>query len=227
MTILETKISGLKEKLFRMASLAETMLVGSMEALVRRDPARARQVIEVEEHKVNALELEVENDAIGIIALHQPEATALRTLVMVTRINAGLERIGDHAVNIAEAARYLADRPQVKPLIDLPRMSELVVAMLADALDAFARGDAELAQNVCGRDSTVDALKDQISRELVTYMLSDPATIDRALKLMLVSINLERVADLATNIAEDAIYSAQGRVIKHGAERVQGEGPAS
>ncbi|HDR00005.1 MAG TPA: phosphate signaling complex protein PhoU [candidate division WOR-3 bacterium] len=223
MTILETKIAELKEKLFRMAALAETMLTGSMEALVRRDPARARQVIEVEEPKVNALEMEVENDAIGVMALHQPEATALRTLVMITRINANLERIGDHAVNIAEAACYLADRPQVKPLIDLPRMSELTVAMLADALDAFARGDAELARDVCGRDSTVDALKDQVNRELVTYMISDPATIDRALKLMMVSLNLERVADLATNIAEDAIYSAQGRVIKHGAEQEGGQ----
>jgi len=222
-TILETKIAELKEKLFRMAALAETMLTGSMEALVRRDPARARQVIEVEEPKVNALEMEVENDAIGVMALHQPEATALRTLVMITRINANLERIGDHAVNIAEAACYLADRPQVKPLIDLPRMSELTVAMLADALDAFARGDAELARDVCGRDSTVDALKDQVNRELVTYMISDPATIDRALKLMMVSLNLERVADLATNIAEDAIYSAQGRVIKHGAEQEGGQ----
>lgn len=225
MTILETKVAELKEKLFRMAALAESMLAGSMEALVRRDPGRVKQVLEVEEPKVNALELEIENDAIGVIALHQPEATALRTLVMITRMNSSLERIGDHAVNIAEAARYLADRPQVKPLIDLPRMSELVVAMLADALDAFARGDAGLAREVCGRDSIVDALKDQINRELVTYMISDPATIDRALKLMLVALNLERVADLATNIAEDAVYSVQGRVIKHNAE--QGGGEAS
>ncbi|MFO7675772.1 MAG: phosphate signaling complex protein PhoU [bacterium] len=223
MTILETKIAELKEKLFRMAALAEGMLAGSMESLVRRDPTRARRVIDVEEEKVNRLEIEVENDAIGIIALHQPEASALRTLVMVTKVNSDLERIGDHAVNIAEAACYLADRPQVKPLIDLPRMSEIAVGMLADALDAFARGDVGLARELCSRDSMVDALKDQVNRELVTYMISDPATIDRALKLMMVSLNLERVADLATNIAEDAIYSAQGRVIKHCVEQEGGQ----
>jgi phosphate transport system protein len=219
MTLMQTRIAELKEKLFRMAALAEAMLTGSMESLVRRDPARARQVIEVDEEKVNRLEIEVDNDAIGVIALHQPEASDLRTLVMITKVNSDLERIGDHAVNIAEAAGYLADRPQVKPLIDLPRMSELAVAMLADALDAFARGDVELAREVCVRDALVDALKDQVNRELVTYMISDPATIDRALKLMMVSLNLERVADLATNIAEDAIYSAEGRVIKHRADR--------
>ncbi|MFO7637710.1 MAG: phosphate signaling complex protein PhoU [bacterium] len=224
MKILDSKTAELKEKLFRMAALVESMLTGAMESLVRRNPARARQVIEADEDRVNRLELEIENDAIAIIALHQPEASDLRMLVMVTKVNADLERIGDHAVNIAEAAVFLADRPQVKPLIDLPRMSEQAVGMLADALDAFGRGDVELARAVCERDNLVDALKDQVNRELVTYMISEPATIDRALKLMMVSLNLERVADLATNIAEDAIYSAEGRVIKHHAGE---NGPAA
>ncbi|MBN2537144.1 phosphate signaling complex protein PhoU [candidate division WOR-3 bacterium] len=225
MTVLETRIDELRQKLFKMAAIVEKMTAASMAALVGRRADEARRVIDEEEPKVNDLEIEIENDAINLIALHQPEASNLRTIVMAIKINNDLERIGDHAVNIAQAAEFLVQRPEVKPLVDLPRMSDEAIRMLADSLDAFARGDAELAEGVCRRDELVDSLRSQINRELVTYMAGDGATIDRALKLMLIARNLERIADLATNIAEDAIYMAKGRVIKHYAE--EAEEPAS
>jgi phosphate transport system protein len=168
---------------------------------------------------VNRLEIDNEDAAINLVALYQPEASNLRTLAMVIKINNDLERIGDHAVNIAEAAEFLMTRPPVKPLVDTPRMAEHAIAMLKDSLDSFARLDAELARDVCGRDSVVDELNVTIKSELMEYMARDPQTIERALKLMMISLNLERVADLATNISEDVIYMATGEVIKHGTGR--------
>lgn len=216
MTILEQKVSELKEKLLTMAGRVEEMVATSLQALVKRNSQMAERVIEEFEGQVNELEIEIEDQAINLMALYQPEATNLRTITMIIKINNDLERIGDHAVNIAEAALFLIPRPPVKPLIDLPRMAEATIGMLHDSLDAFTRGEVELARNVCVRDSIVDSLKDQINRELITYMTSDATTIDRALKLMLISLNLERIADLATNIAEDVIYVVTGEVIKHG-----------
>ncbi|MEO0010288.1 MAG: phosphate signaling complex protein PhoU [candidate division WOR-3 bacterium] len=216
MTILEQKVSELKEKLLTMAGRVEEMVRASIQALVKRDTSAAERVIQELEEQVNSSEIEIEDLAINLVALYQPEASNLRTITMVIKINNDLERIGDHAVNIAEAALFLIPRPPVKPLIDLPRMAEAAVNMLHDSLDAFTRSDAELARAVCARDSIVDSLKDQINRELITYMTSDASTIDRALKLMLISLNLERIADLATNISEDVIYAVKGEVIKHG-----------
>ncbi len=216
MTLLEEKIANLKEKLLAMAAAVEKMVDISIQSLVKRDHLLAEQVINDLEPKINQAEIEIEDTAINLIALHQPEASNLRTITMVIKINNDLERIGDHAVNIAEAALFLIPRPPVKPLIDLPRMAQHTIQMLRDSLDAFTKKDAELARNVCARDSVVDSLKDQINRELITYMTSDATTIDRALKLMLISLNLERIADLATNIAEDVIYAVKGEVIKHG-----------
>lgn len=215
MTPLEAKLTELKGQLFTMAGIVEEMVADSIRALVNRNPELVKQVL-VAEDRVNRLEIENEDAAINLMALYQPEASNLRTLVMIIKINTGLERIGDHAVNIAEAADFLISRPLVKPLIDIPRMAELTVAMLRDVLDAFSRRDAALARDVCGRDYEVDSLRDQINRELVTHMTSDATTIDRALKLMMISLNLERVADLATNIAEDVIYIVTGEDIKHG-----------
>ncbi|MGQ9677811.1 MAG: phosphate signaling complex protein PhoU [bacterium] len=216
MTLLEQKIAALKEKLLAMAAAVEKMVEMSIQALVKKDHQLTEQVINDFEPKVNEEEIEIENTAINLIALHQPEASDLRTITMVIKINNDLERIGDHAVNIAEAALFLIPRPPVKPLIDLPRMAQQTIQMLNDSLNAFTKGDAELARSVCARDSVVDSLKDQINRELITYMISDAATIDRALKLMLISLNLERIADLATNISEDVVYAVSGEVIKHG-----------
>lgn len=216
MTLLEQKIATLKEKLLAMAAAVEKMVEMSIQGLVKKDHQLADQVINDLEPKVNEEEIEIENTAINLIALHQPEASNLRAITMVIKINNDLERIGDHAVNIAEAALFLIPRPPVKPLIDLPRMAQHTVQMLNDSLNAFTNGDAELARSVCARDSVVDSLKDQINRELITYMVSDATTIDRALKLMLISLNLERIADLATNISEDVVYAVMGEVIKHG-----------
>jgi phosphate transport system protein len=218
-TTLQGKIAELKEKLFTMAGIVEEMVANSIKALVNRDAVLAEEVISVAEDRVNRLEIENEDAAINLMALHQPEASDLRTLVMVIKINNDLERIGDHAVNIAEAAEFLITRPSVKPLIDIPLMAEHTVSMLKDSLDGFARMDAVLARDCCGRDSVVDALNTKIKAELMTYMAGDPDTIERALKLLMVSLNLERIADLATNISEDVIYIVTGEVIKHGAGR--------
>ena len=216
MTALEGKIAELKQQLFTMAGIVEEMIANSIKALVNKDRVLAEQVIGPDENRVNRLEIENEDAAINLMALYQPEASNLRTLTMVIKINNDLERLGDHAVNIAEAAEFLMDRPAVKPLVDIPKMADHAIAMLKDSLDAFTRNDAELARSVCGRDTIVDELNDTVKQDLAKVMSSDATTIDRALKMMMVSLNLERIADLATNVAEDVIYIATGQVIKHG-----------
>jgi len=223
-TVLEDKIAGLKEQLFTMAGIVEEMIGNSVKALVNKDSALAEQVIGPDEDRVNHLEIENEDAAINLVALHQPEASNLRTLAMVIKINNDLERLGDHAVNIAQAAQFLMTKPAVKPLGDIPKMAEQAIAMLKDALDAFTRADAELARSVCARDTVVDELNDTVKRDLAKAMNADATTIDRALKLMMVSLNLERIADLATNIAEDVIYIVTGQVIKHGKGEPQDSG---
>jgi phosphate transport system protein len=213
--MLEQKITELKEKLFTMASLVESMLEKSVSSLVNRDEELAREVIDKDEPKANDLEIEIEDSGVKLIALHQPEASFLRVVIAMTKINNDLERIGDHAVNIAERALFLIPRPLVKPLIDLPRMGKTTRKMLKESLDSFARKDANLAISVCKEDEEVDSLRDQIVRELITYMISDPSTIERSIQLISIARNLERVADLATNIAEDVVFTVKGEVIKH------------
>ena len=215
-TVLEGKIAELKQQLFTMAGIVEEMIANSIKSLVAKDAALAEQVIGSDEDRVNRLELENEDAAINLMALYQPEASNLRTIAMIIKINNDLERLGDHAENIAEAALFLMARPAVKPLVDIPKMADNAIAMLKDSLDAFTRNDAELARSVCARDAVVDELNDTVKRDLAKVMSSDASTIDRALKMMMVSLNLERIADLATNIAEDVIYIATGEVIKHG-----------
>jgi len=214
-TVLEDKIAGLKQQLFTMAGIVEEMIANSVKALVNKDVALAEQVIGPDEDRVNRLEIENEDVAINMMALYQPEASNLRTIAMIIKINNDLERLGDHAVNIAEAAQFLMARPAVKPLVDIPKMAEHAIGMLKDSLDAFTRNDAELARSVCGRDTIVDDLNDTVKQDLAKVMSADASAIDRALKTMMVSLNLERIADLATNIAEDVVYIATGQVIKH------------
>jgi len=211
---LTEETSKLKKMLFEMASSVEEMIAKSIKALEENNMILAEDVIKSDE-KVNEMEIEIDNQCIRILALLHPEAEDLRTVTMIMKINNDLERIGDHAVNIAEMALYLADKPPVKPLIDIPKMAEKAIEMLQESLDAFVNKDAELAVQVCNKDDEVDALEPQIVRELVTYMISDPQTIDRALTLILIARGLERVADLATNIAEDAYYMASGKILKH------------
>jgi phosphate transport system protein len=226
-TVLEDKIDGLKQQLITMAGIVEEMIAGSIKALANRDPALAETVIKRDEDRVNRLEVENQDAAINLIALHQPEAKDLRTIAMVVMINDVLERLGDHAVNIAQAAQYLISRPQVKPLIHIPKMADHAIAMLKDSLDAFSRADSELARSVCARDNAVDELNLVVRSELIATMVADSGTIERALKLILISLNLERIADLATNIAEDVVYMTTGEVIKHGRGAVTCAEPAA
>lgn len=213
---LEEKVNALKDKLLQSALLVQEMVGKSIKAILERDEQLARAVIEIDEKKANEYEIAIEEEAIKIIALHQPEATPLRTLIMVIKINNDLERIGDHAVNISEAALSIIPKPYVKRLIDIPRMAEIAIGMLKDSLTAFLTNDSQLARNVCQKDDEVDGMRDQIFRELLIFMMSDPNTIERSLSLILITRNLERIADLATNIAEDVIYITKGDIIKHG-----------
>ncbi|MCK5391033.1 MAG: phosphate signaling complex protein PhoU [Deltaproteobacteria bacterium] len=211
---LEEEISKLKKMLFEMAASAEEMIAKSIKALQENNMILAEEVIKSDD-KVNEMEIEIDNQCIRILALFHPEAEDLRTVTMIMKINNDLERIGDHAVNIAEKALFLADKPPVKPLIDIPKMAEKAIEMLQESLDSFVNKDAALAIKVCKKDDEVDALEPQIVRELITYMISDPKTIDRALTLIFIARALERVADLATNIAEDTYYIASGKILKH------------
>jgi len=214
MVRLEEEISKLKKMLFEMATSVEEMIAKSIKALKDRNMIMAEEVIK-SDAKINEMEIEIDNQCIKILALYHPEAEDLRTVSMIMKINNDLERIGDHAVNIAEKTIYLADKPSVKPLIDIPRMADKAIQMLQESLDAFVNKDAQLAIDVCKRDDEVDALEPQIVRELVTYMIADPQTIDRSLTIILIAREIERVADLATNIAEDTYYIVSGKSLKH------------
>ena len=211
---LDVELARLKDELARMAGLAEEAIGLAVKALVQRDAEIARQVI-ASDAAINALEIEVDELCLRTLALYQPEAKDLRFLVMALKIVNDLERMGDQAVNIAERTLELLKEPQLKPLIDIPRMAGIAQRMVKDSLDSFVRQDVELARSVCKRDDEVDKLDDQIFRELLTYMMEDSRTITRSVSLILVSRHLERIADHATNIAEDVVYLAEGRTIKH------------
>lgn len=210
----QDELNNLKKTLLEMASAVEEMIGKSILALKQKNMILAEEVIRSDE-KVNRMEIEIDRQCLRILALYQPEAGDLRTVTMIMKINGELERIGDHAVNISEKVIYLADKPSVKPLIDIPRMADKSVEMLRESLDSFVNKDAERAVEVCKMDDEVDALETQITRELLTFMISDPTTIDPALHLILIARDLERVADLATNIAEDTYFIASGKMIKH------------
>jgi phosphate transport system protein len=213
--VLEARISKLRQLLLYMASIVEQMIRNSIKSLVERDAAIVHQVIDECEPRVNELEIKIDEMCINLLALYEPKASDLREITMVIKINNDLERLGDHAVNIAERSISLLGNPPVKPLIDIPRMAEIAVDMVRDSLNSFTDADPDLAADVRSRDDTVDALRDQITRELITHMVSDASTIDRALELILVARDLERIADLATNIAEDVIFMVQGKTVKH------------
>ncbi len=167
------------------------------------------------EARANNIEIEVEEKCIEFIAKYEPKARNLRTTLMIMKINNDLERIGDEAVNIAESALFLIKKPAVKKLIDIPRMADLAMGMMKDSINAFVKNDAILAREICMRDDLVDDLRDQIIRELITYMMQDPTTIERVLQIMRIARSLERVADLSTNFSEDVVFMSEGKVIKH------------
>jgi len=211
----ETKLIQVKKELMEFATLVESMVDKSVTGLKERNTEHLRDVIERDEPRANDFETDLDERCVSIIAQHQPAGKSLRTILMVIHINSTLERIGDHAVTIAESGMFLADQPPVKQLIDIPHMAEVVKTMIADSITSFINEDATLAKSVCERDDIVDGLRNQILRELITYMSADPATIERSLQLMKIGSNLERIADLATNICEDVIYMVKGKVIKH------------
>ncbi len=204
----------LKGELLSMASLVEQALHGSIQALVERDEELAQKVI-ASDDAINMAEIKIDDFCLKLLALHQPTAIDLRFITSALKIDNDLERMGDQAVNIAERTLELIKEPLLKPLIDIPRMAELAQKMVKDSLDAFVHKDPDLAREVCRRDDQLDALNDQVFRELLTYMMQDPRTITRAVHLLLVGRHLERIADHATNIAEDVIYMVQGKIIKH------------
>jgi phosphate transport system protein len=210
----DKELEDLKKRLIHMAALAETMIDKAIGELVQRD-AHIADKVPAYEQEINRLQIEIDEAALTLLATRQPVASDLRFIVAATKINGELERIGDLAINITQNAQTLLGQPPLKPLIDLPHMADLARKMVRDSLDAFVGGDALLAQSVILADDRVDALKDQILRELLTYMLSDPRTIERALALILVSRHLERIGDHAVNIAEDVIYMTQGRDVRH------------
>ena len=211
---IDVELAAVKEALIRMASLAEEAIGRSVKALVRRDAEMARHVID-SDASINTLEIEIDELCVSTMARYQPEAKDLRFLAMAFKINNDLERMGDQAVNIAERTLSLLQEPLLKPLIDIPRMAEIAQRMVKESLDAFVQQDAEHARAVCRADDEVDRLDDQIFRELLTYMMEDPKTITRSVHLILVSRHLERIADHATNIAEDVYYLVKGATIKH------------
>ena len=210
----ERDLQELKERLLWMASLAERAVHQAVQALLEGDEAVANQVI-AEENAINELQIEIDERALQLLALYQLMAADLRFVLAVSRINADLERIGDQAVNIAEAAQRLMRHPRVKPYVDLPRMGELAEAMVRDGMNAVVNRDLELAKSVLPRDDQVDSLRDQIFRELLTYMMENSSVVFSAFELILVAKNLERIGDHATNIAEDVIYMVAGRDIRH------------
>ena len=210
----DEELKQLKGRLFTMAGLAEQTVGKAVKALVDRNTALAEGVIQ-EDAAINQLEVEIEETCLNLLARYQPEAKDLRTIAMVFKIVNDLERVGDEGVNIGERTLDLLKEPLLKPLIDIPKMAVLAQQMLRDSLDAFVNQDADLARAVCRRDDEVDHLNDQIYHELLIFMTQDPKTITRAIDLILVGRHLERVADHATNIAEDVYYLVRGTTIKH------------
>ena len=211
------ELARMKDRLLDMSGLAEDALERAVKSLLDRDAAEAQQVVK-DDRRIDGLEMETEEAVTNLLALHQPVARDLRLILAALKIVNDLERVGDHAVNIAQSAERLIAHRMIAPEPELVEMARLARGMLADALSAFVRGDAPLGRQVCARDDQVDALHDSLFRILITHMAEDPHTIGAAMELFLVSRNLERVADLATNIAEDVVFLVEGKTIKHHAE---------
>jgi phosphate transport system protein len=215
------ELDRLKDRLLDMSGKAEAMLALSMDALLTRDEGLADAVLRADK-EIDELELEVEELAVSLLALQQPMARDLRFIVGAIKISSDLERVGDHAVNIAEATQRLISAGPITltgPLATISQMAKRSRSMLGDGLRAFIRADGQLGRAVCAADDEVDELHESVFRVLLTHMMEDPTTISASLQLLLVSRNLERVGDLATNIAEDAVFLAEGKQIKHHFEK--------
>jgi len=210
----EEDLQGLKNRLLNMGAIVEERVHHAIQALIHRRVEAAEAII-AGDQEVNDLQIEIDDRCLKLLALQNPMASDLRLITAAMKINADLERIGDQAVNIAENAMKILAQPPLRPLMDIPRMAEITEKMTRDSLDAFVRKDAALARDVLARDDEVDQLKDQVFRVLLTHMMADPGTIERALSLILVSRNIERIADHATNIAEDVIFVVEAKDVRH------------
>jgi len=212
--LIEPRLNEIKERLLKMAEIVENMIDNSIKAIIEHNP-RYLKYVEENENIVDQMEVENESLIITTMARYQPEAKFLRMLAMDLFVNRDLERIGDHAENIKEHAQSILTKPKLKEYVDLPKMTELTIQMVKDAIKAFAENDTNLARDVIKRDDIIDALEDQIIRELYTYMVEDPSTIKVGLRLIDVVKNIERVADIATNLAEEVIYMKEGKMLRH------------
>ena len=208
------ELETLQGRLLEMGGLAEERVRAAVHGLVSRDPELIDQVLRGDE-PINQLHVEIDNRCFRLLALHQPMATDLRQIVAAVKINTDLERVGDLAVNIAEAATRYITHPPVKKLIDIPAMGEIAQSMLRDALDSYVKRDTALAHQVLNEDDRLDGLKTQVFRELLTYMLQDPSTVEPSLDLILISRHLERIGDHATNVAEDVIFMVSALDVRH------------
>jgi phosphate transport system protein len=210
----DEELAELKTMLLRMAGQAEDQIDKALTALVTRDSALARQVIE-RDHQINALDVEIDEESIRLLALHQPAARDLRLVTTAMKIATELERISDLAENVCERAIELNEEPQLKPYIDIPMMGNMARMMVKQSIDAFVKNDAALARKVLTDDDFVDNLMEQLFRELLSFMLEDTRTISRAIRLSFIAKYLERMADHATNIAELVVYLVEGKIIRH------------
>jgi len=210
----DDELQSLKEQILRMGGLAEEQVQGALRALVERDSDLARKIIE-NDRQVNTLDVAVDEDCLRLLALQQPTARDLRFITTAMKISTELERISDLAENICERAIELNEEPQLKPYIDIPRMANWALQMVKEALDAFVNHDAELARKVCRDDDFVDDLTHQLFRELLSFMLENPQTITRAIRITFIAKYLERIADHATNVAELVVYLVEGKIIRH------------
>ena len=222
----EEELEKLKESLVRMAGLAEEQVDRAVESLLTRDDELAEKVVE-RDPEIDDLEMSIDNQAISLLALQQPMARDLRFITMAMKISNDLERVGDHAVNIADALSYVVQAPPLPRLPELEEMSGIATEMLNDALASFVQNDSELARSIGDRDDRVDELHENVFRIVLTHMMQDPRTIGAGIDMILVSRNLERIADLATNIAEDVVFMVEGQSIKHGGHEPAGADPAS
>ena len=213
----DEQIQGLLERLVLMGRVAESMIQLALRVLIERNESLSKEV-QRKEAEVNELQMEIDDRAVKLTALQQPVGSDVRFLFMASRIATELERIGDLAVNICENAHHVLKSAPLKPLVDLPRMGEISESMVRKSIEALVNRDCDLARVVLEEEKEVDLFRDQIFRVLLTYMMADPGTIERALALILMSRNLERVGDHATNIAEEVIYLVEGREVRHGQE---------
>jgi phosphate transport system protein len=210
-TAFEKQLSEVQEDMLILAALVDDAIQRSIEALKNRDSELAREIIRNDAH-INRKRYDIEEECLELIATQQPLAGDLRTIVAVLHIIVDLERMGDHAEGNAKIALMLNEEPPVKPLIDVPRMADIARSMLKSAIEAFKERDVDTARRTCDRDDEVDALYDQVYRELLTYMIADPKLIERATHLTWVAHNLERIADRITNICERVVYMVEGKI---------------